>query len=246
MSPRNRPLLALRALADLARDPDDLPKVFKIIEALPGRSSERILARMTESATGRRLVHTRPDLGKRLSDRAALAALPAGSLGRAYFDLTERAQISAMGIVEASRAERETPLAEGDLLFVGERMRDTHDLWHVVTGYGTDVIGELALLAFTYAQAPQPGIGLICAFAYAQRYAPINAQMRDAYRRGKQATWLPAVAWEELLDRPLDDVRAQLGVGAPPVYTPLQTSALRADLPVARRFFTSTFFGAPA
>ena len=36
-----------------------------------------------------------------------------------------------------------------------------HDLWHVTTGYGRDALGELSLLAFTYAQEQNRGIGAI-------------------------------------------------------------------------------------
>ncbi len=209
------------------RDPDDLPKVFKIIEALPGKTGERLRARLSRDETGRRLLETRPDLGARLSDRAALAALPAGTLGRAYFELTEQAQISAEGIALASEAERETPFESPELEWIGHRMRDTHDLWHVVTGYRTDVIGELALLAFTFAQAPQLGIGLIVGFAYLQRFPTVNAHIRAGHQRGKHAAWLPAVEWERLLDKPLDEVRAQLGIDELPDYEPIPSTALR-------------------
>jgi ubiquinone biosynthesis protein COQ4 len=247
MPQRNRPLVALRALADLANDPDDLPKVFKIIESLPGRSTERILARMKRSETGRRLVQARPDLSARLNNRNTLAALPEGTLGRAYFELTEQAKISAAGIVMASMAERSAPLIDApELRFAGERMRDTHDLWHVVTGYGTDVLGEIALLSFTLAQAWHSGIGLMVGFAYLQRAPSVNEQIRDAYGRGKRAAWLPAVAWEELLDQPVDAVRSQLQLGAPPRYVPITSAQLRAGEPGLRRFFSRRFFGGVA
>ena len=36
-----------------------------------------------------------------------------------------------------------------------------HDLWHVVTGYGRDELGEACLLAFTYAQNKNRGVGFI-------------------------------------------------------------------------------------
>ena len=225
---RNRPLLALRALRDLVRDPDDLPSVFKIIEALPGRSLERILGRPRRSESGKRLLGTRPDLGARLSDRAALAALPPGTLGRAYFELTEKAKISAQGIVDASMVSRETPMpTDPDVEWVGNRMRDSHDLWHVVTGYQTDVIGELALLAFTLAQAPHLGIGMIVGFGYLQRFPAVNEHIRKGYRRGRRATWFPAVEWEALIDQPLDVVRARLGIDEIPVYEPIPSAALR-------------------
>ena len=41
-----------------------------------------------------------------------------------------------------------------------------HDLWHVTTGYGRDALGELSLLAFTYAQEKIEGIGAIVLYGY--------------------------------------------------------------------------------
>ena len=231
---------------ELAQNPDDLTKVFKIIESLPGRSTERILKRTRASTSGQLLLLEQPTISSLLSDRAALAALPAGTLGRAYYELTDRAKITAEGIVQASMVEREAPQLSGELKFVGERMRDTHDLWHVVTGYGTDVVGELALLAFTFAQAPHMGVGLMVGFAYLQRVPGVNATIREAYRRGKRAEYLPAIPWERLLDQPLDAVRAELGVGPPPAYTPISSAALRSNVPIARRFWTRSFFGEPS
>jgi ubiquinone biosynthesis protein COQ4 len=225
---RNHPLRALRALRELARDPDDLPKVFEIVDNLPGRSPERVLARMRATESGRRLLLAKPDLPARLADRAALFALPAETLGHAYAAFAERAGITPQGIVDASLAGGVADPGEPpDLRFSGERLRDTHDLWHVVTGYGTDVAGEVALLAFSYAQTRHPGIAAICGFTYLHFVPQLNELMRDAYRRGQSAAWLPAVEWEQLLALPLDEVRARLRIGAPPVYAPIPTEALR-------------------
>ena len=60
--PRYRPLSALRALRALAADPDDLPKVFTIIDSLPGRSPEEMLARMKSTDGGRRILREKPAL----------------------------------------------------------------------------------------------------------------------------------------------------------------------------------------
>ncbi|MBX3159505.1 MAG: ubiquinone biosynthesis protein [Deltaproteobacteria bacterium] len=227
-SVRNRPLRALRALRELARDPDDLPKVFEIVDSIPGRSPRRVLARMRATESGRRILVTRPNLSARLADRAALFALPAGTLGHEYAAFAERAGITPQGIVDASLAGSiDDPDEPEDLRFSGERLRDSHDLWHVVTGYGTDVAGEVALLAFSYAQTRHPGIAAICGFAYLHFLPPLNELMRDAHRRGKAAAWLPAVVWEDLLARPLAEVREALGVGPAPAYTPIPTEVLR-------------------
>ena len=45
-----------------------------------------------------------------------------------------------------------------------------------------------------------------------------GACLREGYRRGRRAAWLPGVEWEALLEQPLARVREQLGVGAPPAY----------------------------
>lgn len=227
-SPRTRPLVALRALAALASDPDDLPKVFTVIESLPGRSPTRMLARMRASAEGSGVLAMKPDLAARLADRAALRALPEGTLGRTYAEFADRAGITPQGIVDASivGTERVDGVPE-DMRFMGDRMRDTHDLWHVVTGYGLDLLGEAALLCFTYAQTKHPGIALVAALAILKSVPNARPVMTEGYRRGRRAAWLPAIAWEDLLDRPLTEVRARLQIGPPPTYEPVTSAALR-------------------
>jgi ubiquinone biosynthesis protein COQ4 len=94
-------------------------------------------------------------------------------------------------------------------------MRDSHDLWHVVTGYGRDLIGEGALLAFTYRQIRNRGIGFIVFVAYLKAgrlYPEQRVMIRDGFRRSGRAEWLPGADWEALLERPLEEVRATLGV----------------------------------
>jgi len=223
-----RPLVALRALAALAADPDDLPQVFTIINSLPGRAPERMLARMRATKEGSAVLATKPDLAQRLADRGALRALPKGTLGCAYADLVEREGITPQGIVDASIAGRATREAlSDDMRFLGDRMRDTHDLWHVVTGYGPDLLGEAALLSFTYAQTRNPGVGLVVLLAVIKGDPKIWRVMANGYRRGQRAKWLPAVAWEALLDRPLEEVWARLDVGSPPAYEPVTSASLR-------------------
>ena len=54
--------------------------------------------------------------------------------------------------------------------------------------------------------------------------------IRDAWRRGrsKGVAWLPALDWEALLARPLEEVRKELAVGEPPVYQEIRTEDLAA------------------
>ncbi|HEX8792888.1 MAG TPA: Coq4 family protein [Polyangiaceae bacterium] len=223
-----------RALAALLRDPDDLPQVFHIIESLSGTAPARLLWGFRRDANGKRLMRDKPDIVRKLADRAWLRTLPAGSLGRAYLEFVEREGISAEGIREASMAER---LATApDVEFMRCRMRDTHDLWHTVTGYQGDVLGELSLLAFTLAQHWNSAIALIVFTGLLRGLGQGHTRVvLEGYRRGRKAAWLPPQDWESMLALPLGDVRARLGVGAPPVYAPVRTSDLRARGVIAAR-----------
>ena len=201
---RIRPLEALRALRTLSNDPDDTAQVFRILRALPG--GDRVFRRFEKTEGGRRLLAERPDLLATLSDRDALLAMPPGSLGRSYAEFVASEAISADGLVDASSAGAdEDRWQDADHRFVGERLRDMHDLWHVVTGYGRDLLGEAALLAFTFAQTRTPGIGVIVGHAlWVARgdFAPARPIIWQGFRRGLRAEWLPAEEWEKLLPEP--------------------------------------------
>ncbi len=218
--PRIRPLEAWRAMRSLLRDPDDTKQVFRIIDALSGRSGERVFERFRKTPTGARVLAEGRDLLATLSDREALLALPEGSLGRTYADFVTREQLSSDGLLQASvEGGRRLDFGEQRRL-VGERLRDMHDLWHVVTGYGRDLAGEAALLAFSYAQIRNRGIGFIVAVAWikaGREGAHFRRLIEDAYRRGRRSAWLPAADWEALLAKPLTEVRRELQVGEPPV-----------------------------
>ena len=224
---------ALRALQALLRDPDDTAQVFRIVDALSGRNGERTLARLRKSETGKELLAEHPDLLPKLTDRAALSALADGTLGREYLRFLDSEGITAQGLLQASvEGRREMkPDVDPDLYFLRDRMRDTHDLWHTVTGYKGDLIGEASLLAFSFAQTWNPGIGLIVLTALVQGRDPaIRKLIAGGFSRGLRAAWLPSVKWENLLDRPLEEVRRRLNVGAPVAYEPLRTAAFKAPM----------------
>jgi ubiquinone biosynthesis protein COQ4 len=223
---RVQPLRALRAIRALVRDPDDTARVFDVIDALSGNSGERLFQRFRRTPAGVRVLAERRNLLSRLDDRAALLALPAGSLGRSYAEFVAREQITGRGLAEASEATRRTDIDVERRLF-GDRLRDMHDLWHVVTGYGRDLVGEAALLAFSFAQTHNRGIGFIVAVAWLKAGGDGGAARRiigAGYRRGRRAAWLPGADWETLLTQPLSAVREQLRLGAPPTYEPMRSA----------------------
>lgn len=224
-------LEAGRGIRELIRNPDDTKQVFRVIRALAGNALERSFQRFAASETGARVLREERSLVDRLNDRAYLESLPEGTLGREYAEFTRREEISPDGLIDASDearfdADAEEVLTPDRQLFAN-RLRDMHDLWHLVTGYQRDLIGEGALLAFTYRQTRNRGIGFIVAVAYLKAGRAMPQQrvlIRDGWRRAANTAWFPSADWEALLERPLDEVRRTLRVEPTAAY-----EAVRSD-----------------
>lgn len=231
---RIQPIKALRAIRALIADKEDTSQVFRIIDALSGGANDRQFQRFVKTENGPRILAEKRNLIRALSDREHLSSLPEGTLGHTYYEFMAEEDLTADGLVSASEVvpEREGR-TEGERIF-GYRLRDQHDLWHVTTGYGRDGLGELALLAFTYAQTRNRGIGFIVLVGtrITRKTLPeVNVWrvVREAYRNGKKAAWLPATDWEGMLAKPLEEVRAKLGIVEPQAYREAQPYALEAE-----------------
>ncbi|NKB98581.1 MAG: hypothetical protein GKR90_08840 [Pseudomonadales bacterium] len=231
-SNRMQPIVAWRALRRLIADPEQTQEVFTVIRALSGPALENGLARFRQTEFGQRVLAEEIELLDTLLDREALSTLPQSSLGRHYLSFVTRENITADGLVEASEEDGEFNYIEGDLARFGTRQRDQHDLWHTLSEYGRDELGEACLLAFTYAQTKNRGIGVICiagCLKLSEHYGfgVFRAAWR-AYRAGKRAAWLPGQDWETLLHKPIDEVRRELNIEPPEAYQILRTEALAA------------------
>lgn len=217
-----RPLEALRAFGALMRNPEDTRQVFRVMAALRGRSGHRMFYRFVKSPVGAAVMADRRQLLDRLEDQAALARLPEGSLGRAYLAFMQEQNLSAAGLVEASQTEEAEKLGPDPTLFRA-RMRDMHDLTHVLTGYGRDGLGEMCLLGFMYRQTGNRGGAFIALMG--MRNFPKGATGRAArkavfegFRHGSRPDWFPGLDWESLLGEDLEALRARLNVPAPAAY----------------------------
>lgn len=220
---RIKPIQAGLAISRLLRDPDDTGQVFKVLEALRGDSLSRALRRMRNDARGQKLLAEQPNIVNALNDREALLALPEGSIGRAYYDFVHAEGLSADGLIESSHeAPRFEKIAQ-DQRWLGDRLRDIHDLQHVMTGYGRDTLGELCLLSFMTTQVPSRGIDFIIFMGRTkgQKEQP-ELNLKDLIGEGRQigeaADWMLFTRWEERLHESLESVRAELGFKPPVKY----------------------------
>lgn len=108
-----------------------------------------------------------------------------------------------------------------EMRFMLVRGTQIHDFLHVITDWGSSPIGELGMAGFHFAQMK---------FAYhAMRFAVTAAHVAfvapehieatmDALMRGwmmgRETPNLHFTKWEEQLDRPLADIRAEVGLDA--------------------------------
>jgi ubiquinone biosynthesis protein COQ4 len=213
----------MRSMRRLLAHPEETGEVFRIIEALKGGSLTQALQRLSTTDAGRRMIAARPRLVERLEDRAALARLPEGSLGRAYLDFVERQQISAEGLVEASMEAPRGEHLEPEERWMGDRLRDIHDLQHVLTGYGPDELGELCLLEFMRTQTPNRGISFIV-FMGRRKYREVAPELpvEDCVREGRELArasgWLVGIEWEDRLGDSLESLRRELDLRPATLY----------------------------
>jgi ubiquinone biosynthesis protein COQ4 len=213
---RLRPFKAMRAVGTLIAE-GDTRQVFVILRAMRGRSGVRNFMRFAATGLGQTVLQERRDLLTTLTDRAYLRQLPQGSLGRTYLDFVESENLSAEGLVDASQDWDNDPVPPGPDLF-RRRMREMHDLTHVVTGYGRDQLGELCLLTYMYRQQGNLGMLMIVAMSWKRLPGVARKAVREAWRNGKKALWLAGQDWEALMARPLADIRRELKIVPPSVY----------------------------
>ena len=232
---RVRPIRAGRALAGFLSNKEATSEIFKMMNALDGPVYERNFTRFCLTQTGRKVLSEERNLCATLSDRDALRALPQGSLGQAYLNFIEREGLSAEGF------QHEMETSGEDLSNVDTarklylyRSRHTHDLYHVLTGYGRDFIGELGLLAFTYQQSGIRTFAVMLQFSILKARKdfpslPVRTIVREGHRLGKAAAKLYQADWEELLARPLDEVRAEFSIQRPQAYLSIAEKSAKLD-----------------
>jgi ubiquinone biosynthesis protein COQ4 len=216
--PHYQPLKAWRHFRELVKDKENTREVFHIFEALPWKGAFPAARAFLTSERGKAIRASEPSLLAILDDHAALRRMPEGSVAHAYCEFMEREGLTAQGLVdEFDRFMSEKPDYRDQFAWYFERIRDTHDLLHVLTGYSRDALGEQCVLAFTYSQQPAPA-HLLIAYAGAWEIrkaapkAPVFRAVREGQRLGKACPRLAELSVRELLPLPLAEARAKLNI----------------------------------
>ncbi len=205
---------ALTALAEVLRHPQDTEQVLVFTSYANAGTNIHRFDNFYNDPRGARLYTEHRELDSRTIDLDALYALPSGTLGHAYASFMKRHGLTP-NVFDGPPED----VIEPRRSYVMQRMRQTHDLWHVVTNAETDPAGEVALQAFTYAQVGAPSSGILAALGMLKTLRNDRRIVKDVFdmiRLGRQADRLPVFPWEDHWATPLTEVRRLLGLPESP------------------------------
>ncbi len=220
-----RPLKAWRHFRKLVQDKEDTEQVFHIIEAMKGKKSHKQAWEFIASESGQRFLRNEVDIPTMLDDHARWADCGPDTVAQHYIRFMKREGLSAAGLVEESHKWLPADKRPQDLTeWYFTRLRDTHDLFHVLTGYGRDALGEACLLGFSFEQNHNLGIKFI-AYAGANEIrkttttkAPLFAAIKEGRELGRKAAKLAHMDVEQVMREDIADARKRLNIGKPMIY----------------------------
>ncbi|NUO50488.1 MAG: hypothetical protein HOV80_16660 [Polyangiaceae bacterium] len=205
----DREIRGWKAALKLFRDPSRLDQVFELDEVLDEESVRPVLEAIRSHERGRAALASRPRVGA--LDLDDLSRLAPGSVGRSYAEHMRR-----LGLDPAAIPEKEV---WDDASYARAHLYETHDLWHVVTGFEADIAGEVGLQAFYAAQlhGRLPPVLVSGGLLHGVLTDPGDWERRLAsvvrgYEMGKRAELLFGVVWRAELERPLEDLQRHLGL----------------------------------
>ena len=190
----------LSTIADLVDNMLDSPQMVDCIRrfrAVPGGAE----------LMDQRYPPLQPDLDR-------LIQLPEGSLGCTYATLIRQLNYDPEFF-------RPRPI-DTEAQWLTQRIGSTHDIHHVVSGFGTVPEGESGVLAITACQIGFPAYvlltsaGQLATFRFqTERFAQLTAAVSHGMTIARQAHCLAAARWEEHWELPVAEWRQRLGLLEP-------------------------------
>lgn len=210
LSPLRLAAVAFHSLR-LAWRPGHLPSIFGLVGAM---NTPAQLAAMRAHLSQHPRAAAALQAPFHLSlDVDALAALPEGSLGRTFADFVRERGIEPAVLTDQALGEQD---------WIPMHLYEVHDVWHIVLDVGTDVVSEVHLLSFMLAQLPQTrmaplaiGVALLRAAIGHRDFTPADVQRAivAGTTRGRGAELIFGIDWSQHWERPVEEVRAELGLG---------------------------------
>jgi ubiquinone biosynthesis protein Coq4 len=204
--------LALETFLEMVRARDgDLSTVATLAQVLADLDSMESMATfLSKHPVGKQAFQEYPRLGE--VNLKQLHQLPTNTLGYAYSNHMLQRGLTPFSALPAT----------DDYEFIGAHINETHDIWHVVTGCDTDIIGEIKLEAFYVKQLQFSRFWLSLLAKNLLKTAIYQIENSEKYLDTITEGWLMAqdaqplfgIQWNRLWHHPLAEIRASLNIKA--------------------------------
>ncbi|EAQ70457.1 plastoquinone biosynthesis coenzyme/ Coq4 family protein [Synechococcus sp. RS9909] len=205
---RLQSLKMVAGLATFLKNPGSLESVFAVAGSLKDSPlGEQMVQHLLADSHFKALV----DEGWRPQpiDLQQLQTLPEGSLGRCYADQLVSQNITPDTLIDPSPVTNPQE-------YVVHRLKETHDIAHVLTGFGIDAASELGLQGFNLAQNRSPLAvmlifgGMLSALQNGESLEPMLKALARGFQMGLDAELVIARKLEDGWERPLQEWRQEL------------------------------------
>lgn len=204
--------LVASATVRVLRDSDRIADIHMVAD-ITSRHRFAELLRRVRSQGDHDVMLERPEIDETTVDFEGLRRLPADTLGGAYARHLDRNKLKVYTDATSDRF-----VDDPDVRYLIHRYRQTHDIWHVLVGLGTQGHEEVLLHAFTLGLMRLPVSAMVVAFGtikhivLEKRWVALRLGIATAYRSGKQAAPLLMVRWERFWETPLDELRTRFDI----------------------------------
>jgi ubiquinone biosynthesis protein Coq4 len=169
----------------------------------------------------------------------ALALCPQGSLGNSFYHwiVDNGFDLEVLDRDELGLSEYEPPLD-----YLNARILQCHDLWHIVGGYHTTILHELAISGFQMAQFGHNYSATFMAVVTVGTslrepagFGLVMDMIATSWKHGRETPSMIGVRWDSVWDEPTQAVRDKLGVSPyespypPDLVEQLQVAAAAAE-----------------
>jgi ubiquinone biosynthesis protein COQ4 len=195
----------------ILKDHTKIQYILALAHALNGPALKKSYERLLTTAEGGEIACDMPeftDLYSKLPD------CDIGTVGNVLLTHQKYPLEAVIKFSQRGKKNRAWINMKHPYVWMSRRYRDTHDLFHTLTGYRMDTFGEAVLTAFSYAQtgALQWGFLVLVGFVKVKFHPLKIAAIIEGYRRGKKAKWILGENFETMIYEDLEECRERLNL----------------------------------
>ena len=197
-----KPFKGIKALLQLARSKQSIQSYLDVNHAFNGNSPDKPIPQWASTGQGFRYIN-----GERLP---LLKKYPKNSVGWHLNKMQLDPKYADFDFLQSKKYTNPQKAFSNWIV-------DTHDIGHIVSGYGDDGFGELLRVEYEIGGTYMQGWKVISLMFQAKvfllnpmLYFKLRPMIKEASQRGKQSYPYVLVDWFEYLDQPLDFVRERI------------------------------------